>query len=205
MFHLLQVAGFSFSHLLPETVSDGETCDDRARGTLPRPAELDSDPSCYIELAGKNEEEAAEEVAVRLDCSRCLRYCAPELYRALSESFPHSSAACDVESDSAAHAGLDERGDVFSFAFVVWELCAGEPPLAQHSDPSAAASAAAGGARPPLAAVRWATGLAGLLERAWASEPAERCSADDAVAASHGLSSAVERDSSGCVGSCALA
>ena len=131
-----------------------------------------------------------EEAAVHRRFSRCLRYCAPELSRSLL--LPQCGTACAVDSDSTAPAGLDERGDVYSFALVVWELFAGEPPLAQHPDPAAAA-AAAGGARPPLAAVRWATGLAGLLERAWASDPAKRCTADDAVAALHRLSSAVEQ------------
>ena len=59
----------------------------------------------------------------------------------------------------------------YSFALVVCQLCARGPPLAQLPDPYAAAAAVVGGAHPRLAAVRWATVLAGLLERAWATGP----------------------------------
>ena len=190
------MVGLSFSHLLPETQSDSPPC----VGSPQTWAEVDAGPCGYFELIARREEAEAE-AAVQRRFSRCLRYCAPELSRSLL--LPQCGTACAVDSDSTAPAGLDERGDVYSFALVVWELFAGEPPLAQHPDPAAAA-AAAGGARPPLAAVRWATGLAGLLERAWASDPAKRCTADDAVAALHRLSSAVEQGS-GCVAACALA
>ena len=178
-----QVAGFGFCLLLPNDVADSH--DPTGDNDLAPTDDVDR-------LAAVAEQ---EEMDVRRTSSRCVRYCAPELTRELF----FGGAAC--KASGTIDAKWDERVDLYSFALIVWELFAGQPPLAQHSDPGSAAAAASKGERPPLAMLHRSEALAALLQRAWAADPKDRCTAEDAVNVLHGLSANVSNGHGSCCGS----
>lgn len=67
----------------------------------------------------------------------------------------------------------NEKVDVYSFAIVLWELCALQKPFAGMSVADHYREVITGGVRPPLDS-RWPTALQHLLQACWQEDPDRR-------------------------------
>lgn len=67
----------------------------------------------------------------------------------------------------------NEKVDVYSFAIVLWELCALQKPFAGMSVSDHYREVITGGLRPPLDP-RWPTALQHLLQACWHEDPDAR-------------------------------
>ena len=112
------------------------------------------------------------------------RYSAPEL---------HGGGTCS--------AGLEDRGDVFSVAVVIWALFAGHIPHLDLSDAAAAAAAAnpITRLRPDVREARGPRELRAALQVAWAHEAESRQTAEGLLGALEAAAAAVP---AGCGGGC---
>ena len=135
--------------------------------------------SLFLEIAGGADSEDAE------GGPSATRYSAPEL---------HGGGTCA--------AGLEDRGDVFSAAVVIWALFAGHIPHPDLSDAAAAAAAAnlRTRLRPDVREARGPRGLRTALQVAWAHEAGSRPTAEGLLGALEAAAAAP----AGCCGGCRL-